>query len=164
MGFQAVNEIERLKLMWAYSPRRTTDLIVSATVLLNKSEPGERDEWVFKNDEWAFLVPFWFRDALDIKYDQRVKEKRPYMVWTQGPVIHFKEGDLIRARSGDRFVQVSAATPMGWNKAKGVMAQGGVTYSEFSTLGGRLVKTGTYDCTQMQFLQMLMSGEGCVVK
>ncbi|MDX9732230.1 MAG: hypothetical protein RBT63_10700, partial [Bdellovibrionales bacterium] len=44
---------------------------------------------------WFFAVPKAFREALDIKLDQRSFEKKRYKVITQGDAFFFKEGDMI---------------------------------------------------------------------
>ena len=44
---------------------------------------------------WKMAVPGAFKDALDIKLTQRIVGGKKQMVWTQGRVFDFKEGDTI---------------------------------------------------------------------
>ncbi len=111
------------------------------------------------NESWAFKVTYAFRDALDIKYEERKKDKKPYMVWTQGPLLRFKDGDLIHSKDGCRSVQVQFAQPMGWDSAKNEMYQGSIVYCDYVTRGNSMSKLNDHSCTQMQFLHLLIHGE-----
>lgn len=146
-----MKELRHLKSMWGSKVRRTTDLIVPEVTY--KDAQGS-----LNNEFWTFEVPYAFRDALDIKYEERKKNKQSYMVWTQGPILSFKEGDLIRSKDGKRVVQVRFAKQMGWDAIKEEMYLGSVVYSEYATLGNSLSKTCEHTCTQIQFLQLLISG------
>lgn len=44
---------------------------------------------------WKMAVPEAFRDALDIKLTPRMFEKKKAMLWTQGRLYGFHEGDVI---------------------------------------------------------------------
>lgn len=147
-----MSELEQLKSMWAAKVKRTTNLIVPKVT-------HDGNDGSLNNDSWAFKVTYAFRDALDIKYEERKKNKKPYMVWTQGPVLSFKEGDLVYSKDSTRAVQVRVANRMGWDSAKGEMYQGSVVYSLFTVSGGPFSKLGERSCTQMQFLQLLIQGE-----
>jgi hypothetical protein len=138
--------------MWKQRSKRKTKLIVPS---VSRSE----GTWSLNNNSWFFDAPYCFRDALDIKYEERKKDKKPYMVWTQGPRIAFKEGDLIQSRCGHKAVQVRFASPMGWDVAKDEMFEGSVVYTEFMVDGHKFTKQSERSCTQMQFLQLLISGD-----
>lgn len=146
-----MNEIEHLKSMWGSKVKRKTDLIVPQVTY--KDRRGS-----LHNDSWAFKVTYSFREALDIKYEERRKNKKPYMVWTQGPIISFKEGDLIHSKNGSRSVQVRIASQMGWDTTKEEMYQGNVIYSEYAASGNSVSKPAEHTCTQMEFLQLLING------
>jgi hypothetical protein len=45
-------------------------------------------------NEWAFLVPQCFNDALDIKKTIRSWNKKKLQIWTQGSTFYFKTGDI----------------------------------------------------------------------
>lgn len=102
---------------------------------------------------------FGFRDALDIKYEERRRNKKPYMIWTQGPILSFKEGDMIHSGDKKRTLQVRYANQMGWDESKSEMNQGSVFYSAYTTSNNEIAKIGDHTCTQMQFLQLLIAGE-----
>ena len=59
--------------------------------------------------DWAFILPKAFSSALDISLETRMKNKKPYDVWTQGENFSFKEGDTF-------YDNVSAYTKP-WGKA-----------------------------------------------
>lgn len=147
-----MNELEHLKSMWVAKVRRKTDLIVPH-ITYNEQQGS------LNNDSWAFKVHYAFRDALDIKYEERKKNKNLYMVWTQGPFLSFKDGDTIHSRDGSRAVQVLSAIPMVWNSAKNEMGEGRVIYLEYSVSDNIFSKLNERTCTQMQFLQLLIYGE-----
>lgn len=106
-----MEELEYLRSMWAEQTKRRGELIV-------RQVTHDGQESSLNNDSWAFKVPYAFRDALDIAYEERKKDKKPYMVWTQGPILRFKEGDLIHSKDGCRAVQVTSALPVVWDPAK----------------------------------------------
>jgi len=135
--------------MWASKIKRKTNLIVPKV-----SYQGMNGS--LNNENWSFKVTYAFRDALDIKYEQRTKDRKPYMLWTQGPILNFKEGDLIISQNCDKSVQVTFASPMGWDSAKNEMYEGSVTYDQYSVKNGEYIKLGEYISTQMNFLQLLI--------
>ncbi len=42
---------------------------------------------------WKMAVPESFKEALDIKLTSRVLSEKTEMIWTQGPIYNFHEGD-----------------------------------------------------------------------
>jgi hypothetical protein len=110
------------------------------------------------NEAWAFAVPYAFRDSLDIKFEERKSNKNPYMIWTQGPNISFKEGDTIYAKDGTRVVQIQYANAMGWDSAKNQMYEGSVSYIDFAKSSDVISLVGKFTCTQMQLLELLIAG------
>jgi hypothetical protein len=146
-----MKELNHLKSMWGEKVRRRTDLIVPEVTY--KDGQGS-----LNNEYWAFSVPYAFRDALDIRFEERKKNRQSYMTWTQGPILSFKEGDFFHSADGKRAVQVRFAHQMGWDASKGEMYQGSVVYSDYSVSGNSLSKRSEHTCTQMQFLQLLISG------
>lgn len=145
-----MSELEQLRAMWTPKFKRVTNLIVRLSY--------DGSEGSLKNESWAFNVPYAFRDALDIKYEQRMKKLEPFWVWTQGPLLSFTKGDLINSRDGFRAVQIESASQMEWNYSKNEMDQGTVVYTEYSITSGRYIKLMVHTCTQMQFLQLLIHG------
>ena len=143
-----MKELDHLRSMWGPNIQRSTVLIVPF-VTYDNSENS------LNNDSWAFKVPYAFRDALDIRYDERKKDKKPYMVWTQGPCLRFKEGDLIHSRNGDRALQIQFASSMGWDVSNNEMYQGSVDYVEYDS---SYTKLGQRVCSQMEFLELLIRG------
>jgi|TARA_B110001469_G_C9558319_1_gene276934 hypothetical protein len=146
-----MKELDHLRSMWAPKVKRSTELIVPEVTYSNGIGS-------LKNESWKFEVPFAFRDALDLKYEQRVKNKKPYMVWIQGSILRFKDGDAIKSKCGSRAVQVQYANPMGWDTSKNEMYEGSVVYEDFTISDGKYMKSGQHSCTQMKFLEMLIYG------
>ncbi|MGL4767464.1 MAG: hypothetical protein ACRCV6_05230 [Formosimonas sp.] len=123
-----MNELDYLRSMWAAKVKRGTKLIVPKITYIKQNGS-------LNNNEWAFNVPYAFRDSLDIKYEERKKDKKPYMIWTQGTVLNFKEGDFLQSKDFTRALQVQFSSPMGWDSSKGEMYQGSVLYLEYALLG-----------------------------
>jgi len=146
-----MKELDLLKSMWAPKVKRKTELIVPK--ITYSGMHGS-----LNNGHWKYRVPYAFRDSLDIKYEKRMKDKIPYMVWTQGPILSFKEGDLLTARDGKKSVQVQYANQMGWDTSKNQMHEGSVVYDEFDINNGKCTKIQRITCSQMQFLQILIYG------
>lgn len=147
-----MNEFEHLTSMWGKKVKRSTRLIVPKVTYSDMSGSLNNDHWVFK-------VPYAFRDALDIKYEERKKDKKAYMVWTQGPILSFKEGDLITSKDDTRSVQVQSAENMKWATFKNEMCEGSVVYEEYQIIDGKYLKSGRVTCSQMSFLELLIYGE-----
>ena len=80
------------------------------------------------------------------------------MIWTQGPFLNFKEADLIHSNCGNRTLQIQLATPVSWDSEKNEMFQGRVYYAEYTTANQIFSKVDEKNCTQMQFLELLISG------
>jgi hypothetical protein len=58
-----------------------------------------------EGNDWAFIVPKCFNDALDIKKTIRIKNKREqgknkekHKIWTQGSTFSFKNGDIFYSK------------------------------------------------------------------
>ncbi|WED23054.1 hypothetical protein L3Q72_06575 [Vibrio sp. JC009] len=105
------------------------------------------------NSHWKFKVGYAFRDALDLMYQQRVENKKNVQVWTQGPIIAFKEGDTFESRTGVSL-QVKNAAPMGWDEVKNEMYYGLVRYQAYAPLLRSY--SDTYTCNQLEFLDILI--------
>jgi hypothetical protein len=146
-----MNELQHLTSMWSDKTKRSTDLIVPKVTYLDR-------QGSLNNEFWSFKVSYAFRDALDIKNEERKKNKKAYRVWTQGPFLSFKEGDLIHSNDGRRTVQINIAKEMSWDKSKGEMYQGSVTFSEHTISDDSITKISEQTCTQMQFLELLING------
>jgi hypothetical protein len=147
-----MNELEYLKSLWGPKAKRKTDLIVPQITY-------ENNEGSLNNESWAYNVSYAFREALDIRLEQRMRNSVPYKIWTQGPLLSFKDGDLIHSQDGKKSVQVLFAREMGWDSIKEEMYQGSVVYTEFGLSGNSLTKRSEHTCTQMQFLQLLIFGQ-----
>ena len=131
---------------------RKTNLIVPKVTYSNMTGS-------LNNEHWEYKVPYAFIEALDIKYEQRMKDKKPYMVWTQGPILSFKLGDLLTTRDEKKSAQVRFANQMSWNESKNEMYEGNVFFDVFEINNGKYIKTRNNTCNQMQFLEMLIYPE-----
>lgn len=129
-------EMSLLRSMWRKRVRRKTKLIVDGVNYSSESATGSME-----NSHWKYSAGYGFREALDISYDERKKNKKAYMVWTQGPFLNFKSGDLLRSNDKSHVIQVRQATPMSWNNQSGQMNLGEVLY----TLNGSFCDA----CTQL---------------
>ncbi|MCW3171403.1 hypothetical protein [Shewanella subflava] len=109
-------------------------------------------------NHWVYPIGYGFRDAIDIRYDERVKDKKKYMVWTQGPIISFKEGDFICSGCKCFALQVEFAQPMGWNVEKDLMYLGNVVFKFFKQKAGKFALYSKYECDQVGFLALLING------
>lgn len=110
------------------------------------------------NEHWVFNVGYEFREALDLIFMKRVRNKQTVYRWSQGPIIAFKEGDLIRTKDNKRSVQVRFSNPMGWDTNKDEMYYGSVSYLESDSLEIKIL-------SQIDFLNFLITGKvpsGCV--
>lgn len=111
------------------------------------------------NSHWVFSVSYGFRDALDLILIERMRNKNKVNRWSQGPIIAFKEGDLIRSKDNKRSIQVKFANPMGWDMEKNDMYYGSVTYLESEIIDNISYPLKTKILNQMDFLNLLITGE-----
>ncbi len=148
-----------IKLLMSTWPTKTKKKIKRTTKLIIPVENLNPEKRNINHTDWEFIVPYGFREAVDIKYEKRMKDKNPYYVWTQGPILSFKEGDLLHHRSGKNAVQVQFACSMGWDPDKDEMYLGSVVFDSFEINDQKYKKTNRTQCTQMDFLQLLIHGE-----
>jgi hypothetical protein len=158
-----LQELIHLRTLWTQRAKSEIDgksetKIKRSTTLIVPKVTYQGTQGSLNNDHWFFCVPYAFRDALDIKYEQRMLNKDPYMVWTQGPILRFKEGDTLIAKEGGRVVQVEFANRMGWDSEANTMYEGVVTYSEFYRSDTDTKKVKSVSCSQMNFLELLVLG------
>jgi hypothetical protein len=144
--------LEHLESMWAPKIKRKVPTIPTVKYDVELSV-GALD-----NDDWYFKVPYAFREALDIKYEERKKDKKGYMVWTQGPILSFKDGDSFTDKNGSSALQVKFANPMGWDPDKKQMYQGSIVFDIFEVNGQKYTKINQHSCNQMEFLKILICG------
>jgi len=150
-----------LKSLWKPKVSEQTENITFARgltlIVPHISWDGITCEGSLNNDSWAYCVPYAFRAALDLSFDERMKLKKPYRVWTQGYQIHFKEGDVFISNKGFPSLQVQSSLAMSWDKDNNYMNEGLVNYELFDE-----VKFGVLgniqQATQMDFLKILTLG------
>ncbi|KZN59338.1 hypothetical protein N473_04025 [Pseudoalteromonas luteoviolacea CPMOR-1] len=147
-----MQELESLKSMWSAKVKRKVPTMPQ--VKYN----SELNVGTLDNDDWYFKVPYAFREALDIKFEERKKDKKSYMVWTQGPILSFKDGDTFTAKNQKSALQVRFSNPMGWDPEKNQMYQGSIVFDKFDVSGHKHTKLSQHSCTQMDFLKILISG------
>lgn len=110
------------------------------------------------NEHWEFNVSYAFRDALDLRYIERIRDKKKVNLWTQGALLSFKEGDLITSRCKSKTLQVKLANPMGWDADNNEMYYGSVTFKFYGAEGGGFNCIYEKNVTQLEFLEMLIKG------
>jgi len=147
-----VQILEQLESMWAPKIKRRVPTIPKVKF------DSELSVGTLDNDEWYFRVPYAFREALDIKFEERKKDKKGYMVWTQGPILSFKDGDTFNAQNEQSALQVKFSNPMGWEPDKNQMYQGSIVFDKFYVSGHKYTKVSQHSCSQMDFLRILISG------
>lgn len=144
--------LEQLESMWAPKVKRKVPTIPEVKF------DSELNVGTLDNNEWYFRVPYAFREALDIKFEERMKDKKGYMIWTQGPILSFKDGDTFAAQNEKSALQVKFSNSMGWDPAKNQMYQGSIVFDRFDVSGYKHTKISQHSCNQMDFLKILISG------
>ncbi|WP_067096089.1 hypothetical protein [Marinomonas atlantica] len=159
------HEIQLLETLWKratekesgnhyYRADKSTELIIPRVDYCQDSRTGD-----LNNSHWTFNVPYAFRDALGLSFDQRFKDKKPYMVWVQGPYIDFKEGDSLKSKSGDISLSVKMATPMSRNRKTHIIDYGLVDFQILKRdEDGKLHYHSMRTLNQYEFLQTLIYG------
>ncbi|WP_350603837.1 hypothetical protein [Pseudoalteromonas sp. SMN1298-MNA-CIBAN-0114] len=149
--------LKHLKTMWPTGDKTKIkrELAAYPSVYYNSA----LSQGTLNNEHWYFSVPFTFRDALDIKYEQRIKDKEGTMVWTQGPILKFKMGDNFPAKNNNTTIQVQFSDQMGWDKDKNEMHLGSVVFDLFEFINKKYIYKQRYQCNQMEFLELLINGD-----
>jgi hypothetical protein len=147
---------ELLKNTW---PTKEKNKAQRSTALITPINNLKSGEGTISPSDWNFIVPYGFREALDIKYEKRMKNQKAYYVWTQGPILSFKEGDTLQNKFADSTVQVKFASSMGWDPDKNVMYLGSVVFDVFDVDHHKHKKVSRMECNQMEFLQFIIYGK-----
>lgn len=149
--------LKHLKTMWPSADKNKIkrELATYPSVYYN----SVKSQGTLNNDNWYFNVPYTFRDALDIKYEQRVKDKVGSMVWTQGPILKFKMGDNFPAKNNNITLQVQFGDQVGWDRDKNEMYLGSVVFDLFELIDKKYIHKQRYQCNQMEFLELLINGD-----
>lgn len=149
--------LKHLKTMWPSTDKTKIkrELATYPSVYYNSA----LSQGTLNNDNWCFNVPYTFRDALDIKYEQRIKDKVGSMVWTQGPILKFKMGDNFPAKNNNITLQVQFGDQMGWDRDKNEMYLGSVVFDLFELIDKKYIHKQRYQCNQMEFLELLINGD-----
>ena len=63
-------------------------------------------------EDWLFSMGRHFNDALDIRYQKRVTNKKERMVWTQGSAFNFPVGYTVDSTDGCIRIQVLKSRPV----------------------------------------------------
>lgn len=138
--------------------RRSLELIVDDVRYVGNR--GELD-----NPEWAYEVPFAFRDALDIRYQERQEHKQSVYRWTQGPYVAFSPGDLLHHRDTGGCVQVLSSVAVRVEPGSGQTGEvqafrvdAGYVHAQFyQRREGRYFPMQRWSGTQWAFLEGLIS-------
>lgn len=158
-------EIDHLNTLWKlvkdketgemyYRANKSTELIVPSVEYCPTTRTGN-----LNNANWEFEVPYAFRDALGLSLDQRFKGKKPYMVWTQGPYIYFKEGDTLSSKLGSVSLTVQMSTPMSRLRGSNSIDFGVVEFKIYKlTSDGKHRYHAIKTMDQYEFLEALIYG------
>lgn len=136
-----------------YRADKSTKLIVSGVSFDEAKKMGQ-----LKNDHWVFSVDYAFRDALGLSFDQRKKNKVPYMVWTQSPYIYFKEGDLLHSKCANYALQVKMSNAVRRVKGSDLIDYGLVEFAILKKTENRYRYHAMKTSTQYEFLRTLIYG------
>lgn len=149
--------LKHLKTMWPSGDKNKIkrELAAYPSVYYNFAI----SQGTLNNENWYFSVPYTFRDALDIKYEERKKDKKGYMVWTQGPILKFKMGDNFPSKNSNITIQVQFGDQMGWDGDKSEMYLGSVVFDLFELINKKYIYKQRYQCNQMEFLELLINGD-----
>lgn len=145
--------LEHFESMWSSKIKRKTSTIPKVHYN-NELSIGS-----LNNEDWFYNVPYAFREALDLKFEERKKDKKGYYIWTQGPILSFKNGDTFTATNGNYALQIQFANPMGWDSSKNEMYLGSVVFKKIAVIGNQLTELNQHICSQMEFLKILITGE-----
>lgn len=124
--------------------------------------------------DWAFAVPKAFRDQLDIRLTERVKDKKSNWVWTQGNLFAFDVGHVFydtplayHLSWNDALqvlrvaLQVQFANPMGYDKQEpDGLYKGAIWFKVYqpNENATALIEVDSLTCNQVEFVQLLKSG------
>ncbi len=167
---------ENIPLFTQSVAKKPLDVLSQILVSKKRSEQILRPHDAFDTPDWAFFVPEYFNDALDIKLVSRTKNLVGYTAWTQGIDFAFDTGDVIYRdkdtyQKGTPALQVISA-----KKAQGTKAEKLNTGSDSETeIVGENTETELFDgyypgevsyrdfeagimktTTQMNFVKMLI--------
>ncbi|MEC8081086.1 MAG: hypothetical protein VX148_06365, partial [Pseudomonadota bacterium] len=150
--------------------QRSSELIIGAVL--------RSSETTFQfTHSWAFDAKYAFRDALGLKYETRTASAlKPYLLtsehdplclshsfsmWTQGPVLDFKQGDSFSCRYDKTLsIQVQYSDTMGWDPTQDKLHEGVVNFNVYRrTDSGHTYLESKRVCSQYEFLNILINGD-----
>lgn len=109
-------------------------------------------------EHWHFIVKRGFRDAFDILKTSRVQGGKIIESWTQGPIIRFKEGDMLHSKCGKFCVQVKFYNDMGWDPVRNDLDEGTIVYKIYKKDDGKFIHLEEKSTTQYGFLNVIING------
>ena len=134
-----------------------------------------RDAYTEDDHGWAFYVPKWFNEALDIKLIDQLWNTVSRLVWTQGNNFAFKQGDMIYETKQDYELGDARLQVILGQSAEGIEEKidtdeenseenplkerfaGLVKYRDFSNNSEKTV-------SQDDFVRMLIEGEKQIIE
>jgi hypothetical protein len=122
----------------------------SARLLTFLKEPNS------ETDSWAYKLTPAFNEALDIKMTDRVNDGGKGKVWTQGANFNFKAGDVVHSINETIALQVTASSSA--TQSEELSLEGNVRYDIFEINGGKYIKNGEAECSQVEFVRKLIGG------
>lgn len=122
-------------------------------------------------DGWYMAVKECYRNALDIKYTERKKDKKSFFEWTQGPYFSFAEGHLFydtpkAYKKWEQAIEaikiackIVSATPTSLDKNKNLV-EGMVVFTIYKPDAKRtsLKADKDYTLSQTEFVNFLKTG------
>lgn len=149
----ACYEMDLLSSLWR--PRAKRSALTIAPAVKGKQDPRR----VYL-EHWAFPLTYAFRDAIDIKLEERTVNKKKVAMWTQGGLLKFKDGDFIHSSDRKKAVRVTTANPMGWDSDKGRMYMGSVAFRYHQDIHNEGYNNPSeFILSQPKFLKLLITGK-----
>ena len=122
-------------------------------------------------DGWVMAVKECYRNELDIKLTERMRDKQPYLEWTQGPYFSFDEGHLFydTPKAYQKWGQalktikiackITSATPTTLDKDKNLV-EGVVEFTKYKPDANftSMVAVQDYKLSQREFVNFLKTG------
>lgn len=84
-----------------------------------------------------------------------------FFMWTQGPVLYFKQGDYFPSRIDDSLsIQVQYSDTMGWDPTINGVHEGLVNFNVYKRApDGATNLISRHVCSQYEFLKILINGD-----
>lgn len=128
-----------------------------------------------QNSHWEYIVPEYFKQALDIRWTTTIKEEFRRKIskndqkdehfesyWGQGILLNFSLGDTLYHKSGETCLEVIESKSMEIDEKNKKVLHGYVKFKEYAVKDGKYTWINVdkrKHCTQVEFLNVLINGK-----